>query len=202
MPPAVEEQTLIQRAIAGELSGLEQLLQAHHDRLLQYISRQLPDELKRTIEPADVVQDTFFEACRLIGGFEPKGDDSVFRWLVTIARHRMIDMLRAHRARPVGGLPQGSSTDASLVILLEQLAIYRRTPSRSAASHEFLAAIEGSLMRLPPEYREVVTLRHLQGLSVPETAVRMNRTHDAVYWLCCRALQALRADLQSASHFV
>jgi RNA polymerase sigma-70 factor (ECF subfamily) len=202
MESATDEQTMIGRAIAGDLGALERLLQAHHDRLLQYVARQLPEELKRTIEPADVVQDTFFEACRLIGGFQAKGDDSIFRWLVTIARHRMIDMLRAHRARPVGGVPQGSSTDASLVILLEQLAIYRRTPSRSAASHEFMAAIEGSLMRLPAEYREVVTLRHLQGLSVPETAARMNRSHDAVYWLCCRALQALRADLQSASLFV
>ncbi|MFI5380487.1 MAG: RNA polymerase sigma factor [Tepidisphaerales bacterium] len=201
METSQEDIAALTRAIAGDAEALQEVLAAHHAQLLAYVTKHFPAEVRNIVDPQDIVQDTCFEACRLIGKFRPDGEDSTFRWLITIARHRMVHLLRIQRSRQGKG-DEGCQGDAPIVAALSELALYRRTPSRSAASHEFLAAVEQSIARLPPAYRQVVTLRHLEGLSVEETAVRMNRTPDAVYWLCSRALQAIRLDLRSASFFL
>ena len=51
-----------------------------------------------------------------------------------------------------------------------------------------------ALERLPPDYREVITLRNLQGLSLVEVAGRMGRSHEAVRQLWCRAVRRLREE--------
>ena len=61
-----QEAALIERAVSGDSNALESLLQAEHSRLLAYIEKHLPPPLKSSIEPSDVIQDTYFEACRLI----------------------------------------------------------------------------------------------------------------------------------------
>src|SRR5215475_7146206 len=96
---------IIERAIAGDLRALETLLQSHHDRLTKYVIKHLPAELKGTIDPQDIVQDTCFEACRLIAGFRNEGDDCMYRWLVTIARHRIIKCARRKRPQRIGDAP-------------------------------------------------------------------------------------------------
>ena len=52
------------------------------------------------------------------------------------------------------------------------------------------------LARLPPNYREVIILRNLEGLSFEEVAQRMGRSKQSVHGLLGRALQRLGADLR------
>jgi RNA polymerase sigma-70 factor (ECF subfamily) len=202
MGTAEDESALIQRAVAGDTGALETLLQSQHERLLGYARKHLHSDLASAIDPADVVQDTFLEACRLFGGFRDEGSDCLFRWLVTITRNKIALLHRRHAIlHPKAGLDAEAASER-VGRILEELAVYRRTPSKSAAAHELMRALEQSLERLPGNYREVVTLRHLDGLSVADTAARMSRTPEAVYRLCFRALEALRNDLESASIYV
>ena len=194
-----DRSVLIQRAVSGDAHALERLLFVEHDRVLGYVRKNLPGDLAASIDPADIVQDTCFEACRLIAGFQSTGDDCFFRWLIAIARNRMLALHRQYRARRTNG---SADRGARVADALEQLASHRRTPSKSAAAHEFMILLERSLGRLRPDYRRVVTLRHLDGLSVPDTAVRMGKSPEAIYLLCSRALRALRVDLESVSFFV
>jgi RNA polymerase sigma-70 factor (ECF subfamily) len=197
-----EDDALIHRAVYGETAALEYLLESNAQRLWRYVDKQLPQALKQSIDPSDIVQDTFYEACRLIAGFALRGEDCFFRWLATIARHRIIDILRAHKTRRVEGAQSLAEEEGDVVALLQRLGQYRRTPSRSAAAHEFMIAVEAAIGRLPEDHRCAVTLRHLEGLSADETARRMDRSTEAVYWMCSRGLKALRTDLRSASYFV
>jgi RNA polymerase sigma-70 factor (ECF subfamily) len=193
------DSSLFHRAAAGDVASIQALLAQHHDRILQYVRKNFPADLKTVLEPEDIVQDVFFEACRLLSGFDPQGEDAFARWIVTIARHRIIDLVRMYRAHKRGRAGTHSGEDAGIEEGLAQLAVHRRTPSQSAASHEFLAAMERGLQRIPADYRQAVVLRHIEGLSVAETAERMKRTHDAVYLLCSRGLSALRSELRSIS---
>ena len=56
-----------------------------------------------------------------------------------------------------------------------------------------------ALARLPEDYREVIVLRHLQGLPFAEVAHRMERSVDSVEKLWIRALARLRHLLGVAS---
>jgi len=136
------ENTLVAAAVGGDVSALEQLLFAYRPRLLAYSQRMLPAELRRLVEPEDVLQDTCFEAARRIRTFTVEGEDCLYRWLLTIMRHQILQLLRARRTlRRGGGLTRGDSVAA----LLENFASTSNTPSRSAASHELRARIEQSI---------------------------------------------------------
>jgi RNA polymerase sigma-70 factor (ECF subfamily) len=50
------------------------------------------------------------------------------------------------------------------------------------------------LERLPPDYRDILVLRHLEGLSHDAIAQRMNRKPGAVRMLWVRALARLQEE--------
>jgi RNA polymerase sigma-70 factor (ECF subfamily) len=52
-----------------------------------------------------------------------------------------------------------------------------------------------ALSRLPEDYRKVIVLRNLEGLSHEEVATRMGRAVGAVSMLWLRALSRLRREL-------
>ena len=56
--------------------------------------------------------------------------------------------------------------------------------------------LANALDLLPKDYREVLILRHLEGLTFPEVAQRMERTLDSVKKLWTRALERLRSSLK------
>jgi RNA polymerase sigma-70 factor, ECF subfamily len=197
----VDDHFLIQRASAGDAAALALLLQEYEPRLLSYVVRRLPSRIQSIAGPEDIVQDTCYEACRLVRGFVPQGSNSFYRWLIRIANLRIKAAIQKHRTRRTYAISTSVSDDASVLAALEQLVVYKRTPSRSAAAHEFVSRVEQSLNRLIPDYRQVIVHRFIEGLSVEETAQGMSRDSEKVYVLCSRALGALRGQLGSASHF-
>jgi RNA polymerase sigma-70 factor (ECF subfamily) len=174
-------------------------------RVLAYIERHLPAAVAALFQPVDVLQDVYVEAFRRIGSFTQHDETSVYRWLITIARAQIAMLLRRHRAKKRGGAAgtlNVSQASDSLVLLLEDLAVTRHTPSRSAAGHELHAALESALARLGDGYAQAIRLRYMDGLTAPEVAERMGRTVAAVHMLCQRGLQAVRRDLRSASLYI
>jgi RNA polymerase sigma-70 factor (ECF subfamily) len=75
------------------------------------------------------------------------------------------------------------------------LVAVQSTPSHQAASREQAVLLADALARLPADYREALVLRHLEGLSFPDVARRMDRTVDSVQKLWVRALARLRGLL-------
>jgi RNA polymerase sigma-70 factor, ECF subfamily len=55
-----------------------------------------------------------------------------------------------------------------------------------------------ALGQLPEAYREVIILRHLEGLGFPDVARRLSRSLDSVKNLWARALGQLRRSLGEA----
>ena len=54
-----------------------------------------------------------------------------------------------------------------------------------------------ALSRLPDDYRDVIVLRHIEGLPFEEVAARMERSAGAVRMLWLRALKKMREELES-----
>ena len=66
------------------------------------------------------------------------------------------------------------------------------SPSQQASRREQAVLLADALAELPADYREVIVLRHLEGLTFPQVAQRMGRTLDSVEKLWMRALVQLR----------
>jgi RNA polymerase sigma-70 factor (ECF subfamily) len=197
---------LLARATAGDQLALERLLLGCHDRLVAQLTGELPADLRGVVSADDVLQEAYVVAFRQIGTFEPRGPDAFYKWLRAIAKNRLFDAIKAARAAKRGGgraraeAPAGPAT-SSVVELLDLLNLHDHTPSRSAAGHEAVAAVQVALASLKEDYREALRLRYIDGLSVAETAARMNRTDRAVHMLCHRALQQLHEALGRSSQY-
>jgi RNA polymerase sigma-70 factor (ECF subfamily) len=185
-------------------SALPQLIHASRERLMSYLGRHIPHDLRRLVEPEDIFQGVCFRAGRQANiAAIPVDPDEGMRWLMTIARNLLIDRVRELRAERRGGgrLAADDPRNGSMVVMLEELAARRRTPSASAAAHEFLDTLERALLTLPDDQSRAVRLRYVEGLSLPETAERMERSTDSVQKLSARGLQALRTQLLTASMY-
>jgi RNA polymerase sigma factor (sigma-70 family) len=172
---------------------LRTALQSRHGELMAYATRQLPAELRSTVDPADVVQDVFCVAIRRAAEFVETDSTSWSRWLMTIAKLQILDLLRRHRvSRRLGQAP---SEHDSVELLLEEAAVYDRTPSASAASSESRLVVAESLARLAPNHAEALRWRYFDGLSHVEVASRTGRSEDAVRKMCAYALAAFGREI-------
>jgi RNA polymerase sigma factor (sigma-70 family) len=196
---------LSDRSTSPTTVGLQVALFRSCQALTAYVARQLPAALASAVDPADVVHDVYLEAMRRSTEFRPNDELHSLRWLKTIARHRIIDLLRHYEAKKRGGGASGTAAsgqplpDASAptLSLLEQVAVYYRTPSQSAASHEIADLVRREIATLPADYATVLQLRVFEGLSGKLTADRLARTEVAAQALYGRAITALGERLRS-----
>ena len=108
------------------------------------------------------------------------------RWLVTVARHKLIDHWRRE-----------AMADRKLV-LLEGGRIDTVDPWNAVLDE---ARAQQVMQSIPPAYRSVLTLRYLDDLSVPECADELGRSVHATESLLARARNAFRtAYEQTGGH--
>ncbi len=101
-------------------------------------------------------------------------------------------MIRGLRAKKRGGefkrIEQRSlNREDSFIELVQQLSTGSVTPGSRVARREAVRALEIQLASLPNEYRQVIMLRDIEGLSRVEAARRMGRSEDEVRGLLYRA---------------
>lgn len=132
-------------------------------------------------EPEDLTAEVFFQVVRALGRFD--GGEADFRsWVFVIAHRKLIDESRNRGRRPV--LPATVET-------LDSFA------SRGNVEDEALDGLgqidlRRLLGQLTSEQRDVLLLRILGGLTVPEVAAAMGRRPGAVHALQQRGLARLR----------
>jgi RNA polymerase sigma-70 factor (ECF subfamily) len=201
----MDDAQLVDAAIGGSVGAMKRLLVANRPALLGYIKRHRPPELRATHDVEDVLQDVWIKAYREIAAFRPDGERAFYRWLATIARNHLIDLARRRsalkRSANVAGAEDVRDGDGSIAAMLADLAVYRRTPSRSAMWHEVLTSLDAAFGRLPPEHQTALRLRYLEEKSIAETATAMSRSEGAVAMLCSRAMKALREQIRSLPAF-
>jgi len=200
------ERSLIDAAIAGDQTALEQLLLAHYDELEQRIRAKLPPRLQSVQAVEDILQLTFMQAFRDICGFERRSDATLSDWLARIADHRLTDAIREHDRQKRGGgkhrVEERPADDSRLLGLWESIAAGDATASSVAARGEALHALQVALAALPADQHEAIRLRHLEGKSIDETAVALARTPDAIRGLLHRGKEALHEALGRASKWL
>jgi RNA polymerase sigma-70 factor (ECF subfamily) len=79
------------------------------------------------------------------------------------------------------------------------LAEQAESPSGCAARREDEILLADTLAQMPADYRDVIVLRHIEGLSFEDVALRMDRSAGAVRMLWLRALKKMREALKSES---
>jgi RNA polymerase sigma-70 factor (ECF subfamily) len=203
----IDQDQLIRRAVDGDQVALTMLLKDGRRRLCEGLSGRVPAELRTTIDVDDLAQQAHVIVFRRIKDFVPAGPDGFFRWVEAIALGKLRDAVKGVRAAKRGGgrvaaVVGGGDAERSVVALLDMVAAAGRSPSRSAAWHEQVAALQSAIATLPEHYRQAVTLVYIEGRTVAEAANIMGRSERSLHGLCRRAIELLRVDLLSTCIFV
>ena len=177
-------------ALSRDLEGTFPALVAdHQDRLYTIALRQLGD--RRDAE--EVAQDALVRAFRAMASY-PRERTAALRlrpWLASIAinlarnrRRRVEDRQPPHQLEPLldGGL--------------DLMADGRARPEPTADRRETQRELATALLRLTPAVRAAIVLRHVDGLSVAETAEALGKPEGTVKAQVHRGLRELRVLLE------
>jgi len=110
-------------------------------------------------EAEDVVQDACVRAMRFFSSFR---NDNARAWLFTIVRNTWFSRLSRHHR----GVPQTIAVDSPQVLLVDD----DLDPEEQLVRQHTVLRVREALEQLPGDFREVLVLRELEGLSYKEIA--------------------------------
>jgi RNA polymerase sigma-70 factor (ECF subfamily) len=195
MPDSDPEQ-LLRLARAGDGPAQGQLFDLYRGYLELLARLQIGRRLQGKVDAADLVQDTFLYAHDGFAQFRGSSEGELVCWLRQILASRLEHLIRRYcgtQRRDVRLERQlAAELDQSSSLLDQGLVAADSSPSQRAVRREQAVLLADALRQLPDDYREVLILHHLQGLSMPEVARRLGRTLDSVKNVWLRGLVRLR----------
>lgn len=166
------------------------IVEQNYQRVYSVIFRMIEDRE----EAEDLTQDTFVNAYRAFDSF--RHESQVYTWLYRIAVNLTKNRLDRRRRRRNS---EGPSLDEPVAMeddeLSRQVEDFRRAPDRSAENAELERILSEEVIRLRPEYKEVVILRDYEGLSYEQIARVVGCSVQAVKSRLFRARSVLRRAL-------
>jgi RNA polymerase sigma-70 factor (ECF subfamily) len=145
-------------------------------------------------EAADLTQDVFLQAYRALPTF--RGEAKIYTWLYRIAINRCKNRIKQiSRDNSLVSSSLDDPVDADDTASRD-VPDHSYVPDRQLERTELRAVVSSEISNLPPDFREVIVLRDLQGLSYREMADVVGISLEAVKSRLFRARQCLRERLQ------
>jgi len=173
---------------AHRLAAFEELL-GRHLRSIYRVAYRLAGNAD---DAEDLMQEAVTEAFRAFDRYQP---GTYFdRWVYRIMHRTHIDSIRRRGRRPEVSYDAPAGVDGDP--LLTRLGDAHTDPQRLTELQELDAPIQAALDGLPPEFRSVVILADIEGLSYDEIAVVEACPVGTVRSRLHRAREALRTALR------
>ncbi|MBV9867510.1 MAG: sigma-70 family RNA polymerase sigma factor [Abitibacteriaceae bacterium] len=189
--------TLSGSALAGALStgrtaapvSFEDVVEKYHGKVFQLVYRYTGDYE----EACDLTQDTFVRAYTAWNEF--RGDSQIYTWLYRIAinlcHNQQKKLTRRRRVEQVS-LDASANDDNFEGWTTHQVADERPLPLQVLESGELRVRLHEALLALPDNYRTVIVLRDIEGLTYEEIARVTDSTLEAIKSRLFRARNAVR----------
>ena len=158
-PQSDAEEAALVREVAG---GDERAFASLYDRYSSILFGLLVRILHSRAEAEDVLQEVFLQVWQQARSFDASRGRA-FTWLVTLARSRAIDRLRALDSRERAA--RRSAADAP-----PPANGGEEWADAAASRSERAEVVRGALAELPEEQRQVLLLAYLDGMSQSEIA--------------------------------
>ena len=194
------EQLLVE-ARRGEANCLGKLLQYYGNYLKLLVTTHLDAKLRARCSPSDIVQESYFEAHRDFPKFQGQTAPEFLAWLRKILVNNMAREVEKHVLSAKRDVRREVRLDGMQAALersaarLESVFVDRASsPSSRVDRHEHAVALAKS-GQAPADYREVLVLRHSEGLAFKDIARQMGRSAGAVRMLWLRAIGQIRQQI-------
>jgi RNA polymerase sigma-70 factor (ECF subfamily) len=171
----------VQDLIASAQQGCAQSFARLYDRYVGQIYAYVLHRVGNRVTAEDLTADVFVRALRRIGTYRQR-DVNFGAWLAVIARNRVNDHFKSASFR----------LEASVDQVVEKPSYDGASdPETALLSREAVLQVRTALRQLTGEQAEVLNLRFIQSLDVPQTAAAMGKTAGAIRALQHRALRSL-----------
>lgn len=174
-----DDDRFVARLRAADSTAFAELIARHGERIAALVRRLL--DWRGDIE--DVLQDVFVSVWTNLPRF--RGGSRVSTWLFRIA----INECRRHRRHRVRWLRFWQRQRQSLP------GVHGHPATPAVTQHETCERVRAAVRRLPQRYREVVVLRHLEGLPIADIAQILNLEPNGVEVRLTRARARLKESL-------
>lgn len=159
---AANEAAMIARVLAGESELFHELIRPYERGL--YLAAYAV--VQHEADAEDIAQEAVIKAYKGLKNF--RGEARFSTWLMAITLNEARSRWRKTSGEPLDFLsdceePGGDYTPSVL-------ADWRYIPSKELERKELRQALREAIAKLSPEYREVLILRDVRGMSIAETA--------------------------------
>jgi len=154
---ARRDDILVARALEGDLTAFNQLVEAYQDLCHSLVARMVPDP----DQAADAVQEAFFSAYRNLKSYR---GPSFRAWLTRIAVNAAMDLQRARKRRPVSPYPELDDDS------WQPPAGAESDPEELTTTAERHAALKGALAAIGADQRTAIVLFDVEGYDYAEIA--------------------------------
>jgi len=180
---------LVERLKTGDRDAFGALLRRYQGKVYR-----LAMNMTRSPQDAEeVTQDVFLAVYRKIGDFDGRAAFST--WLYRVASNAALMKLRGRRSEPHLSIEEEGPAFAPDGHFARPVADWSELPEDRLLSAERRRVLEQAIDALPPDYKAVVVLRDVEGLSNQEVAEILGATVLAVKSRLHRARLALRERL-------
>ncbi len=163
---------------------LDQLIETYQHRLMRYLMFLTG---KREVAE-DLFQETWIRVLRR--GAQYNGEARFDTWIFTIARNLMIDLSRKRVMASLDEMREGGDDERPFEIVEDG-----PSPLEQFQGRENAAEVAAVILKLDPSYREVLTLRFHEEMSLEEIATVTRAPLSTVKSRLYRGLAALKPEL-------
>jgi RNA polymerase sigma-70 factor, ECF subfamily len=183
--PSTIDRTLLARVAKGDQEAFERLYAQTSSLLYTLVLR----IVGKPADASDLLQEVYLEAWRKASNYDA-ARGAPMAWLVTLARSRAIDWVRALAAR-------GKNVTASLDDMPPSDLVAQNADAldiRTANERQDL--VRASLKTLPPVQQQVIDLAFYEGLTHLEISERLNVPLGTIKTRIRLAMKKLRGGMQ------
>ena len=148
----VSDEALIRRIATGEDLALQVLFERYNVRIFRFVLRLINDKLIAE----DVVNEVFFAVWSHADEFE--GRSLVSTWLMAIARHKALEVIRSRSYEAL-------DEDAA-----EAIEDPSEDPETALETKDTSSIVRKCLTQLSPAHQEIIDLAYFRGKSVAEVS--------------------------------
>ena len=181
-----QEATIIKQVLEGDVNAFEGLVKEYEKNVYNLARRMTGDPE----DAADMAQDAFIKAYSSLSSF--RGDSKFSVWLFRIVSNLCLDFLRSRKRRPTVSLSVENDEGEDMEF---EIADESQSPETLLEQKLTREAVRRGLDSLPPEQRQILLLREIQGLSYEEIAQVLALESGTVKSRIFRARKRLSAFL-------
>lgn len=160
-----QENLIVQQVLDGDTNAFEELVLEYEKKVYNVALRMVNNQE----DAEDITQEAFIKAYNSLSGF--RGDSKFSVWLTRIVSNMCLDLIRSRGRRPTISLSVEDEDGENVELEISDM---RQSPETLMDQQLTKESVRRGLKQLPDEYREILLLREIQGLSYEEISAALD----------------------------